>query len=405
MLTEHEALANVLARVTPLPSRLVPLADALHAFAARPLYATVPLPGFDNSAMDGYAVRASDTQTKDPLPVSGAVRAGVSDDLTLEPGCAIRIFTGAPMPRGADAVIMQEDVTTLDGGTRITCNEPVEHHENVRLTGCDLCTGQRILNTGDRLTPARLAVLASQGLAEVEVAAAPRIAIVTTGDELVPPGQPLPPGCIFNSNATLLDCLVRELYPGDDATRIGIFCMHLPDDLAETTNALRDLIAEVDFVILAGGVSVGEHDFVKPALQSLRIDAEFWRVKIKPGKPFLFAKTESAERPCHIFGLPGNPVSVYVTFQIFGRPALLKALGASEGELSLPQVIASLTSPLRNRGDRPHYIRGRHENGAFTPLGTQQSHALFGLSQSNALLRMDPAQDLDAGARVTVLLC
>jgi molybdopterin molybdotransferase len=403
MLTEHEALAQVLDRITPLPASLVPLGGVWNAFAARPLHATVPLPGFDNSAMDGYAVLAADTQSQKSLRVIGSIAAGGSADLTLEPGCAIRIFTGAPMPKGADAVIMQEDVITKmgeKGETRITCNEPVERHENVRLTGCDLCVGQRILETGDRITPTRIAVIASQGLAEIEVAAPPRIAIVTTGDELVTSGQPLPPGRIYNSNAILLAGLVRELCPYAEMSQV-----HLPDDLTLTTAALRDLSATQDFVILAGGVSVGDHDFVKPALQAVGIAADFWRVKIKPGKPILFAKTEGTDRPCHIFGLPGNPVSVFVTFQIFGRPALLKALGARESELTLTQVSATLMGAVRNRGDRPHYIRGRHENGAFTPLGAQQSHALFGLSQSNALLRLDPELSLDAGARVTVLLC
>ncbi len=400
MLTENEAVSRILAAITPLPSQRVPLATALHSFAPRPVHALVPLPGFDNSAMDGYAVRAADTRTSAPLQVTGAIAAGGLADISVAPQCAVRIFTGAPMPAGADAVIMQEDVTKLSEGQQITCMEPVEPGENVRLLGCDLCVGQRIVDTGDRLTPARLAALASQGLAKTEASSPPRIAILSTGDELTPPGQPLLPGRIFNSNATLLETLVREQCPHAQVTT-----HHVPDDLDCTTEALRELTSSQDFIILSGGVSVGEHDFVKPALQSLRIKAEFWRVKVKPGKPFLFARTEDAERPCHLFGLPGNPVSAYVTFQLFVRPALLKVLGASDREAMLPQVTATLTAAVRNKGDRPHYLRGRHEAGKFTPMGVQQSHALYGLSQANALLRLNPEEELPAGTAVTALLC
>ena len=400
MLSESDALQRILAAVTPLPSRRVALSAAQHAFAMHPVHALVPLPGFDNSAMDGYAVRAEDTRTQEPLCVSGAIPAGGRAEQKLEPRCAIRIFTGAPMPEGADAVIMQEDVSTLDDGRQISCTEPVERGENVRVLGCDLCVGQKIVNTGDRLTSARLAVLASQGLAQTDVAAAPRMAIVTTGDELIPPGQSLKPGMLFNSNATLLESLVREHCPAAQIT-----ARHIPDDLAQTTDALRELSAGHDFVVLAGGVSVGEHDHVKPALQALRIRAEFWRVKVKPGKPFLFAKTGHDERPCHIFGLPGNPVSVFVTFQLFVRPALLKLVGASEPALSFVEARANAIAPMRNPGERPHYVRGRYENGKFRALGAQQSHALYGLSQSNALVRLAPGEEVAEGGEVSALLC
>jgi molybdopterin molybdotransferase len=400
MLTESEALAHVLGRITPLPSRRVALPEALDAFAMRPVHAVVPLPGFDNSAMDGYAVRAADTRTQAALRVTGAIAAGGSEEAKLEPGCAIRIFTGAPMPPGADAVIMQEDVSTSDEGAMIRCNEPVEQGENVRLSGCDLCVGQKILEAGDKLTAARLAALASQGLAETEVSAAPRVAILTTGDELIAPGQPLRKGQLFNSNATLLQALVHRYCRSGE-----VMAHHVPDDLAKTSDTLHDVIAAHDFVILSGGVSVGEHDYVKPALESLGIPAEFWQVKIKPGKPFLFAKANQEERPCHVFGLPGNPVSSFVTFQLFVRPALLKAVGASGRGLEFLQAPAKAVSPLANLGNRPHYVRGRYETGTFTATGVQQSHALFSLSQANAMVRMEAGEEIEAGGEVTALLC
>ncbi|MEZ0274448.1 MAG: molybdopterin molybdotransferase MoeA, partial [Roseimicrobium sp.] len=316
MLTEQEALDLILSSVTPLPSQRVPLREALHGFAAQAIHATIPLPGFDNSAMDGYAVRAEDTHSTDSLRVIGTIAAGDVATTELEPHTAIRIFTGAPMPAGADAVIMQEDVTANAEMKTIVCKEPVEPGENVRVLGCDLCVGQRIVDKGEPLGAARLAVLASQGLTHVEVAAAPRIAVVTTGDELIPPGEPLAPGKLYNSNGLMLESMLRSVGISSQITSC-----HLPDDLDATVTTLRDLMGHHDFIILSGGVSVGEHDFIKPALKALDIPAEFWRVKVKPGKPVLFAKTSTSPRPCHLFGLPGNPVSSHVTFHLFVRPA------------------------------------------------------------------------------------
>jgi molybdopterin molybdotransferase len=400
MLTEQEALQHILSCVTPLPTQQVLLREALHGYAAQAVHASVPLPGFDNSAMDGYAVRAEDTRSCDPLRIIAVVAAGDVAGTSLEPHTAIRIFTGAPMPAGADAVIMQEDVTTDAEKSSIICKEPVEPGENVRVLGCDLCVGQRIVDKGEPLGAARLAVLASQGLRQVEIAAAPRIAVVTTGDELISPGEPLAPGKLYNSNAIMLEMMLRSVGISSQITSC-----HLPDDLDATVASLRTLMEHHDFIILSGGVSVGEHDFIKPALKALGIPAEFWRVKVKPGKPVLFAKASASPRPCHLFGLPGNPVSSHVTFHLFVRPALLRAMGASDAHLSLPRVRATLTRAMKNRGDRPHYIRGIHEDGKFSPTGVQQSHALFSLSQANALLRMEAEQELHEGDGIQVLLC
>lgn len=398
MLTESEALATILAHSPRLSSQSVALHEALGAFAAGPVIARLPLPTFDNSAMDGYAVRAADTLSQRPLTVTGEQPAGNSRGLTVGAGLAVRIFTGAPMPVGADAVIMQEDVRLTEDGQGIICTEPVVPEENVRIVGCDLCAGQRILEQGDELTPQRLAVLASQGLTETEVTSPPRITIVTTGDELVPPGQPLAPGQIYNSNGLMLAAMVRS------ALRAEVSHVHVPDDLDQTVARLRDLADTEDFVLLSGGVSVGDHDYVRPALQSLGIEPIFWRVKIKPGKPLLFAQSERAGHRCTFFGLPGNPVSSFVTWQVFVRPSLLKAAGACPDRQRLTNVTATLTRAMENRGDRPHYVRGLHADGRFTPLGAQQSHALFGLSQCNALLRMEPNEQIAAGATRTALL-
>jgi molybdopterin molybdotransferase len=402
MLSEQAALERVLTMVTPLSPTLQPLTSTLlGSYAGRQEHAKVPLPGFDNSSMDGYAVNAADTRASTPLPVIAEQPAGPTRNLTLSAGTAIRIFTGAPVPEGADAVIMQEDVDVhpSPSGPHIVCREPVEPGENIRRAGSDLCLGQKLIEAGTLLTPTLLGVLASQGLQDVLVHPTAKVAIVTTGDELVPAGRPLQPGQLYNSNGLMLESLVRQV----GATHVQ--SQHLPDDLTVTTAALDELIAAHDFVILSGGVSVGDHDCIKPALQALGHPAEFWRVKVKPGKPLLFVQ---AQRPdggvCHIFGLPGNPVSSFVTFMLFVRPALLKAMGATGKSLVLPTISATLASPLSNAGDRPHYVRGFYENGQFTPQGIQQSHALFGLSRANALLRMEADEVLNEGDSVGQVL-
>ncbi len=398
MISEAEALQRVLAAITPAAAIQQPLLLARGLYVAQEMRATIPLPGFDNSMMDGYAVLAADTTGQTPLQVTGEQPAGVDRHLRLEKGCAIRLFTGAPMPAGADAVIMQEDVEKV-GAQQIRCLEPVVVGENVRRRGADLCVGQSLIKAGERLTAGRLGVLASQGMATVPVHAPPKVAILSTGDELRPlDSGPLEEGQLYNSNGVMLQSLVAEL---------GIpHCTahHCPDDLKVTVSTLRELLASHDIVILSGGVSVGDHDHVKPALQRLGMPPELWRVKVKPGKPFLFARRERSdtEAPALVFGLPGNPVSSFVTFHLFVRQALLRWMGAAE--TAPAQVRVQVAQRLVNDGDRPHYLRGKIEDGRFTLQGLQQSHALFALSQANALLRLEAHTTLEAGAAADACL-
>jgi molybdopterin molybdotransferase len=387
MTSEEEARNRILEAVSPTPERTVPLSAALSCFSARSVVAGLPLPTFDNSAMDGYAIVASSFKKGARLQVIGEQLAGVDRQLRISAGEAVRIFTGAPIPAGADAVVMQEDTTRE--GDEIVVNVDVDPGEFIRLRGCDLAEGQKILGRGERIRPTTIALLASQGLADVTVGGQVNAAIVSTGDEVVTPGSKLDQGQIYDSNSTLLQALLQHCGASVKSAE------HCPDQSERLIQTIeRGIKSHV--LVITGGVSVGEHDLVQAALRALGAKIDIWRVAIKPGKPFLFGEAGG----CAVFGLPGNPVSAFVTFLQFVQPAILKMMGANN--LNLPKTSARLTVDLTNEGDRPHYVRGRIENGTFMPIGRQESHALFGLSQSNALLRLAVGESLRAGEIVDV---
>jgi len=409
VISEEEARTRILETVNPLDERAVALTGALDCFAAKDYFAQLRLPAFDNSAMDGYAVVASSCKKGGRLRVIGEQPAGADRKLRVSDGEAIRIFTGAPVPQGADAIVMQEDVTRH--GTDIGVNVEVEPGEFVRRRGCDLAEGQMVLARGERIRVVTIALLASQGFTDVIVGGQATAAVISTGDELVEPGGELHPGQIYDSNSVLLSALVLRC--GVSRTAVE----HCRDDRQSLGDAIKRGMKN-HVLIISGGVSVGEHDLVQEALRELGAKIEIWRVAVKPGKPFLFGCFESetvdsaGEMPagptgrmpvlhkCFVFGLPGNPVSAFVTFLQFVRPAILRMMGAAN--VDLPQVPAKLAVDLTNDGDRPHYIRGRLEHETFTPAGRQESHALFGLSQANALLRIPVGESLKTDEIVDV---
>jgi molybdopterin molybdotransferase len=391
VISEEEAREKILSRVQPMARRTVPIADADGCFVARVVSARLPLPLFDNSAMDGYAVAATDCARGKRLLVVGEQPAGVDRKLKVGRGEAARIFTGAPVPSGADAVVMQEDVTR--DSDHIVINTDVAPGEFVRRRGCDLSEGQKILDAGERLRAENLALLAAQGISEVEVGGVARTAIISTGDELASPGKPIEPGELYESNSVLLRALIEENGAAAELVQ------HVPDKAEDLRAALRAGLKH-DVLILSGGVSVGDHDLVRPLLREIGAEIDLWRVAIKPGKPFLFGRCGG----CAIFGLPGNPVSAFVTFLIFVRPAILKMMGANDAALGLRKLPARLGAELSNEGERAHYMRGIFHDGEFNPIGRQESHALYGLSRSNALLRLAPGEKISAGATISAYL-
>lgn len=391
MIDEEAALAQILEGTTLLPPCMVPVEEALNRFAAKDLFASLELPAFDNSAMDGYAVIAKSSAAGRPLRIRGEQPAGIDRGLSLSDGEAIRIFTGAPIPGGADAVVMQEE--TDSDGTTVTPKGEVEPGEFIRRRGCDLAKGQKIVAKGEKIHVTLAALLASQGVPQVLVGGRVNAAVLLTGDEVVAPGAQLKPGQIYESNGVLL----KNLLTSCGANTTGI--EQVGDDESALRSAMERLTAQ-DVLIITGGVSVGEHDLVQSVLRHIGGRIDIWRVAIKPGKPFLHGQVGS----CKVFGLPGNPVSAFVTFLKLVRPALLKMMGANVNEQSLRRVQANLTERCGNDGDRAHYIRGHYEGGSFSPVGRQESHALFGLSRANGLTRVAAGAVLAAGDSVTVEL-
>ncbi len=394
MLEVEEARARISAAITPLAGEMVPLRAAAGRVLAESVVAPLALPPFDNSAMDGYAVRAADVAgagADSPVMLTqiGAVAAGATFTGTVEKGTCVRLFTGSPLPAGADAVVMQEDARA--SGDSIAILDAVKPWENVRLAGEDVKRGETVAESGECLTAARLALCGALGLERLRVGARPVLGVLGTGNELIEAGRPLAPGQIYESNrlavATLVaDCGgVAQVYP------------LVRDSLEATRDALEKAFTECDAVITTGGVSVGDHDVVKAAFEALGGTVDFWQVAMKPGKPFVFGQLGGK----FLFGLPGNPVSAFVTFLVLVRPAILRMQGA--GDWSLPSYPAVLAEPLHNRGGRRHFLRVRVDGaGRVWSSGPQASHALGGLARANGLVEVAPETRLAAGATVPV---
>jgi molybdopterin molybdotransferase len=396
MLELEEAMARIFTLTPNAKNETVSLLSAYNRVLTQSVCAKVDLPGFDNSAMDGYAVRASDVgqaSAERPirLRVVARIAAGENSTGTVEEGVCVRVFTGSLLPQGADAVVMQED-TQPDPSTDILVTESVRPWENVRFRGEDVKQGAVLAERGTILRVGLVSLLGAVGVGEVEVGCQPRVAVLATGTELREAGESLAPGQIYESNRTGLAVLLREL---------GACPSILPlvaDTRAGVRAALECGFENADVVVSSGGVSVGEMDFIKSALEDLGGDVQFWRVAVKPGKPFVFGRYGNKL----FFGLPGNPVSSLVTFLMLVRPALLRWQGAKD--VSLPSYTAVLGERLLNSGQRRHFMRVKvNENGVVYSAGNQGSHVLSSLAAANGLVDVPPGAILETGAKVQVL--
>jgi molybdenum cofactor synthesis domain-containing protein len=403
------AQAHVLDGVVPLPAETVALEAAAGLVLAAPVTSGLTVPSWINSAMDGFAVRGADITTASPdqpvvLRVLGEVAAGRAPDLAVTDGTAIRIMTGAMLPDGADTVVPVEDTDAPAGVSDIpdavAVFSAVRTGDHVRHPGSDVRTGAHLLDAGRACDASAVALLAATGNAEVSVHRRPRVAVISTGDELVPPGEPLGPGQIHDCNSFTL--AVQAAEAGAEVRRLGI----ARDTLEALVALLDEAVAWADVVVLSGGVSVGAHDHVKAAFGRLG-DLALWRVAIKPGRPFAFGRAQVGDRTVRLFGLPGNPVSVFVTFELFVRP-VLRMLAGHPQAFDRPVRIARLADPMRGASGRQNINRVVLEPDPERPdgllartSGGQDSYMLASLSRANAMVFVPPDTDLPAGADIT----
>jgi molybdopterin molybdotransferase len=385
-LTIDEARARVLATAAPLGGEDVAIADALDRVLAEDVVAANDIPSFANSAMDGFAIRSGEAGRR--LRIVGESRAGAPSPVPVGDGEAVRISTGAALPEGADAVLAVEGAE--DHGDALTTGEPVPAGHYVRTPGEDLQAGATVLRAGATLGPAELGIAVEAGRAAVRCARVPRVAVLATGDELVAPGGTLGPGQLHNSNALTLGALARRA--GAAVVTTG----SVADDAGATREAIGGALDGADVLLLTGGVSVGPHDHVKPALDALGVEEVFWRVAMRPGRPLWFGRRDGRL----VFGLPGNPVSAFVTFLLFARPAL----AALQGLDTTPRrERAVLGEAVPRQPRREDCIRVRLEDGRAVPTGPQGSHQLSSMLGAQALAIVPRGEDvLPAGSEVEV---
>ncbi|WP_034945636.1 molybdopterin molybdotransferase MoeA [Erwinia oleae] len=395
LISLDDALATMLAQITPLTDdETLSIIDAAGRITAEEVISPIDVPSFANSAMDGYAVRLADIQNEKPLYVAGKAFAGAPFSGEWPAGSCIRIMTGAPVPPGADAVVMQEQ--TEQDGEAIRITAPVAAGQNIRLPGEDIRRGARVLRAGTRLGAAELPLLASLGVAEVNVIRRLRIAIFSTGDELQPVGQPLGAGQIYDTNRFAVSLMLHKL--GCEVIDLGI----IRDDPDALRAAFQQADSQADVTLSSGGVSVGEADYTKQMLESLG-EVTFWKLAIKPGKPFAFGRLKNS----WFCGLPGNPVSAALTFYQLVQPLLAKLTGQQSAVLP-PRQRVKLTGSLKKTPGRLDFQRGilsRNAEGEMEvrSTGPQGSHVFSSFSQANCFIVLERERgNVNAGEWVEV---
>jgi molybdopterin molybdotransferase len=401
LLAVEDYLERVLARIEPMPAFEHPLMDAIGLPVAEDVIAPVSLPVFDNSGMDGYAVAfrdVADATAERPvhLPVVGEIAAGQTTIFTLTPGTAVRIMTGAPVPQGSTAVVPFE--WAEEQGREVLVSRAPEEGQHIRFAGEEVQKGDVLMRRGEVIGTRQVGLLAAVGLGRVATAPRPRVVVMSTGSELVEPGKPLGRDSVYDANSYLLAAAVRA--HGGIAYRV----VATSDDPAAFSEALSDQLVRADLVVTSGGVSKGTHDVVKEVLSELGT-VEFLEVAMQPGKPQGFGVVGEDETP--IFTLPGNPVSAYVSFEMFVAPAIHKLTGRAPVGRGL--TTATVTTPMRSMRGKQQLVRASVELGAdgvrVTPVGGAGSHLIAGLAQAEALIVLaEGVTRVDQGDQVPVLL-
>jgi len=392
MLNIEEAQQIILRHIAPLSTEELPLLQGLGRVASEDVYTPWDIPATDNSAMDGYAFSFAAVQGNS-LFVSGNIPAGKERTTPVVAGEAVRIMTGAPIPRGCDTVVPIENVETIGDTIRLVGDARPGSH--IRKRGEDIRAGQRAIAANSLLRPQEIGMLASLGKTSVRVYRRPKVGVLATGDELLEIDSPPAPGKIINSNSYSIAAQVVE--SGGDPVILGI----AEDEVERTCDRIREGIRG-DLLVTTGGVSVGDRDCVKEAIVALGGEIKFWKVHMKPGKPVAFAILEG--KP--VFALPGNPAAAMISFEVFVRPALLKMTGHMR--IFRPTVTAALTEPIANKGDRPHLIRvrveARQDGYVASATGNQSSARLSSLTAANGFIKIPPGTTLASGESVVVSL-
>ncbi len=385
LLPVEEAQARLLALCAPLAAEKISFSECFGRYTSDDIVAQRDQPAAPQSAMDGYAIRFADLPG--PWTIIGESAAGTAPDRRVNAGEAMRIFTGAMLPDGADTVIVQEDVTAYDTTLPLTGDGPGPRGRHIRARASDFAAGDCLLPAGTRLTPGAIAAAAMSGANQLAVGRRPRVAILTTGDELVQAGRALAPGQIPDSNSPMLAAMLA----GEPA--IVSLPHHVRDDRAILAKVLKDLVRRHDVIVTVGGASVGDHDHVRDALQDAGGNIDFWKIAMRPGKPLIAGRIGDAV----LLGLPGNPSSAFVTATLFLLPLLRHLAGARDPLPAIHQ--APLATALDGGGARRDYLRARLENGRLTPFVGQDSGMTQPLATANALLIRDiAAAPRDAGA-------
>ena len=399
MISVQEAKSLILEQIVPMPLHPMPLAMAAGATLGADVYAKIDIPAFEQSSMDGYAIRFDERLL--PLTIGGEMQAGADQQITLLPEHAARIFTGAPLPHGADTVVMQEKVEVSNGVLTIL-DDQLSPGLNVRPKGAEAAAGALAMQKGCKLSPAAIGFLAGIGLTEVEVCLTPSVAIIVTGKELQRPGEELAFGQVYESNSYSLTAALELA----QVTKINFYSAD--DELDELTAVLKEALALNDVVLLTGGVSVGDYDFVLRAAEASGVQQIFHKVKQKPGKPLYFGKTDK-----HIvFGLPGNPSSVLSCFYQYVLPALEKMMGyksnipeKGQPSGSLKTQEAVLTHECTKGAGLTHFLKAHFNDGNVTPLSAQESFRMSSFAQANAMIELPEEETVfAAGTKVKVYI-